>query len=251
MSEKKTDVLYILRDVLRFHQAMGIEMYLNDQEVQRFLNRVDRPGAKRDEQSGYTAAETGAPVAGIDNLVDEINDCALCRLSRESSGRVPGRGRMGCRLMIVGDWSSQSGAFSPGTLFGTAEDEMLWKMIAAIEMQADQVYVTNSLKCCPADSGTIDGKCEESCFSFLAREIAAVNPQVICAMGEIPVRMLMGRKEPLARLRGRFGSYRCKSGRSVPVMPTFHPRFLLEHQEMKKATWNDLLAIKRRLTEVP
>lgn len=124
---------------------------------------------------------------------------------------------------------------------------MLWKMITAMEPQVEQVYVTNSLKCCPVDAGIIDAKCEESCFSFLAREIAAVKPRIICAMGEMPVRVLMGRKEPLSRLRGRFGNYRYQSGQGVMVMPTFHPRFLLQHQEMKKATWNDLLAIKKRL----
>ncbi|MCL7487839.1 MAG: uracil-DNA glycosylase [Desulfobulbaceae bacterium] len=249
MTEKKTDALHVLRDVLRFHQAMGIEMYPASNDVRRFLNRVDGPGAKRHELPGPAATATASPSAGLDSLEKEISACALCRLSHDSPGRVPGRGRSGCRLMIVGDWSSQSGIFSPDILFGKDEDAMLRKMITAIELQADQVYVTNSLKCCPADAGIIDSRCEESCFSFLAREIATVNPRVVCAMGEIPVRALMGRKEPLARLRGRFGSYRSQSGRSVPVMPTFHPRFLLQHQEMKKATWNDLLAIKRCLAE--
>jgi DNA polymerase len=246
MTEKKTATLQTIRDTLRFHQAMGIEEYPYNQDVQRFLEMVEKPQTKTDEQAGNSFVESTAPV-GIGNLEKEINDCTLCRLSSDPLGRVPGKGKTGCRLMIVGDWSSQSGTFSPETLFGKEEDVMLWKMMAALELLPDQLYVTNSLKCCPRDTGIIDEKCEESCFSFLAREIASVKPRIICAMGEMSVRALMGRKEPLSRLRGRFGNYRYASGQTVMVMPTFHPRFLLQHQEMKKATWNDLLLIKRRL----
>lgn len=248
MSEKRTKVLGALRDTLRFHEAMGIDHYPDNENLQRFLKPVDKPSTGFDRQHG-TISDDRAASQGIENLADEVNACTICQLSKESHGRVHGKGKVGSRLMIVGDWSSQSGPFSPGTLFGNDEDVMLWKMIVAIELQTDQVYVTNSLKCCPENSESIDAKCEESCFSYLAREIAAVTPHVICAMGEMAVRVLMGTKEPLARLRGRFGSYRYQSGETVMVMPTFHPRFLLQHQDMKKATWNDLLAIKRLLAE--
>lgn len=248
MTEKKTAALRAVRDVLRFHQAMGIEEYPYNQDVQQFLQRVDRAKTRPVDQARKVSPEIPAP-AGIVGLEQEINACTLCRLSQGLLGRVAGKGRTGCALMIVGDWSSQSGIFSPTTLFGQEEDVMLWKMITAMGLQPGQVYVTNSLKCCPGDTGIIEGQCEESCFSFLAREVAAVGPRIICAMGDMPVRVLMGRKEPLSRLRGRFGNYRYPPGQTVLVMPTFHPRFLLQHQEMKKATWNDLLAIKRRLEE--
>jgi uracil-DNA glycosylase family 4 len=248
MTEKKTAVLRTLRDTLRFHKAMGIEEYPNNQDVQRFMEVVQRPKDKSSEQPGNVLKES-LPLKGIANLENEIKACTLCQLSKNQLGRIPGKGKIGCRLMIVGDWSAQSGIFSSKTLFGKEEDIMFWKMMTAISLSPDQVYVTNSLKCCPTDPGVIDGKCEESCFSFLAREVAAVNPQIICAMGDMPVRALMGRKDPLARLRGRFGKYRYQSSRNVMVMPTFHPRFLLQQQELKKATWNDLLTIKRQLDE--
>ena len=247
MTEKKAAALHALRDTLRFHQAIGIEEYPDNEDVRRFLQKVNRPEQQSRQQAGNAHVDSKT-FAGIDTLAQEINDCTLCRLSRESLGRIPGKGRKGCRLMIVGDWSSQSETFSPETLLGEEEDVMLWKMMAAIDLQPGQVYLTNSLKCCPRDTTIIDGTCEESCFSFLAREIAAVKPGVICAMGDMAVRVLMGGKEPLARLRGRFGRYRYQSGGGAGmIMPTFHPRFLLHHPDMKKATWNDLQAIKRRL----
>ena len=246
MTEKRADTLRNLRDTLRYHKAIGIEEYPNNQSVQRFLEVQDHLGNYQEHRVGK-GNEDNIPGQGIDSIEKEIKMCSLCQLSQNSIGRIAGKGKVGSRLMIVGDWSSQFKIFSGDTLFGQEEDVMLWKMMAAIGMQPEHVYVTNCLKCCPSDAGIINGKCEQSCFSFLAREIAAVKPGVICAMGDMAVRVLTGRQEPLSRLRSRFGNYRYQSGRIVKVMPTFHPRFLLQHQEMKKATWNDLLLIKKQL----
>lgn len=246
MREKKKVVLNTLRDTLRFHESMGIDAYPLNEEIRTFLRSVKAPKKVSAVHAG-TVQEGSLIPHGIESLAEEINGCTLCHLSDKSIGRVHGKGKFGSRLMIVGDWSLQSGGFESEVLFNKEEDVMLWKMMAAIELHSDQVYVTNALKCCPEDPGMIDLHCEEACFSFLAREIAAVKPKVICAMGEIAVRVIMGKKGPLARLRGRFGRYRYQSGETVMVMPTFHPRFLLQHLEMKKATWSDLLAIKRSL----
>ncbi len=250
MTEKNKEMLRALRQKLRYLQAIGIDTYPCTRDVQRFLEMELRSGEPADLHIGSQEINDQAQ-AGSDNLEKEIAGCTRCRLSLGPLGRVPGKGNKGCRLMVIGDWSSQSGEFSKDMLFGREEDMMLWKMMTAIGLQPHQVYVSNCLKCCPGDPEVIDVNCEVSCTSFLAREIAAVGPLVICAMGDMASRVLMGKKEPLARLRGRFGTYRYQSGTAIPVMPTFHPRFLLQHQELKKATWNDLLAIKRYLEEQP
>jgi len=250
MTEKKIELLHALRDTLRYHQAIGIDEYPANQDVRQFLETEVHPGKRTGKQGGQNGT-TSFPSAGIENLGQEILACSLCNLSRETPVRVPGQGRTDCRLMVVGDWSAQTEIFSADTLFGREEDVMLWKMMTAIGLQPDQVYVTNCLKCCPHDQALIDETCTASCFSYLAREIAAVQPKIICAMGEMAGRSLTGRKEPLARIRGRFSSYRDQSDRSIMVMATFHPRFLQQHQELKKATWNDLQAVKKILDEQP
>jgi DNA polymerase len=149
--------------------------------------------------------------------------------------------------MVVGDWSLQPEDFSPNVLFGPAEDQMLRRMITAMELVPAEVYLTNCVKCSPGGDAVPDTHCLQRCASFLAREISAVDPQVICAMGEEAARMLTGSQEPLSRFRGRFARCRCDPSSRAVVMPTFHPRFLLQHPEMKKATWRDLLAVKQRL----
>lgn len=193
------------------------------------------------------AEHAGSAGTVLAALRREMENCNRCHLAANRRGMVPGTGRIGCRLMVVGDWSAQAGDFSGEVLFGPDEDVMLWKMMAAIGLEPEAVYVTNCIKCCPAVSNEPDNECGANCFSFLSREIALLRPAVVCAMGEMAVRTLTGSTAPLFRLRGRFRPYRCDPAVSVLIMPTFHPRFLLGNPEMKKAAWNDLQAIMRRL----
>lgn len=248
MKEKKALSLRQLHDTLLFHRTLGIREYPLTGDVQHFLRLQSLERKNRGEMPGQSPDASAADRS----LREEIMACTGCRLASDTPGRVPGKGSDAAefRLMVVGDWSLQPEDFSPETIFAAEEDRMLWKMMEAIELRPEQVYVTNCLKCCPRDAKNIDQTCETSCFSFLTREINRVNPPVICAMGDMAVRVLMERQGSMVRLRGRFGSYRAESGRSVPVMPTFHPRFLLKHQEMKKATWHDLLEIQRKLQEL-
>lgn len=246
-----------LRRLLHFQQAMGIAEYPLNEDVQRFLQYTGAP-SRQDAQSRRAAVSSAPPArradalsgtAILEALSREVAQCTLCRLAASRLGTVPGRGPSGSRLMVVGDWSTQARDCSPGILFGPDEDSMLWKMMEAIALPPDEVYVTNILKCCPGAGQVPDQECRESCLSYLVREIGAVRPRLICAMGDFAVKMLVGGTEPLFRLRGRFALYRYQSADTIPVMPTFHPRYLLANPEMKKATWKDLQAIKRRLDQ--
>lgn len=224
---------------------MGIKEYPDSKDIQHFLSTSDQKPSRKHQY--FQPGDKTAQRDKMSSLQGDINECTLCQLAGNSIGRSPVLGKTGALLMVIGDFSAQTGTYSPQTLFGSEEDVMLWNMMAAIELQPEHVYVTNCLKCCPADPDIINTTCEERCFSYLVREITAVRPKLICAMGDMASRVILGKKEPLTRIRGRFGTYRYQSGPEVAVMPTFHPRFLLQHQEMKRATWNDLKAVKRRL----
>ena len=132
-------------------------------------------------------------------------------------------------------------------LWGSEEDTLFWKMMAAIGLDPDSVYVSNCVKCCQPAALPPDSEAEQHCFSFLEQELLAIQPSLICAMGDMATRLLLRSQTPLIRLRGRFHPYRYPDGSRGLVMPTFHPRFLLEHEEMKRATWEDLQTIQRRL----
>ncbi|GAB4340395.1 MAG: uracil-DNA glycosylase [Desulfobulbaceae bacterium] len=246
MSAKYSNIVEELDALLRFHQALGIDVYPRSEGIERFL-AAEHVGEDRLGTAGGAESDRAGRQEELEALAGEIEQCARCPLSQDTRGRVPGTWIIGCRLLVVGDFSLQAGTISTDILFGGEEDAMLWKMMAAIGLSRDQVSVTNALKCCPADPEGIGADGENACAPFLEREVGALEPALICAMGETAARVLTGKKDPLARLRGRFLPCRFRTDRTIMVMPTFHPRFLLRHPEMKRATWNDLQAIEKRL----
>ena len=250
-----------IRTCLRFHHQLGVEYYPLTPQLQRCL-------AKKGEQPDTAAcaqkvlqpcppshpkkslpANSAVTAEQLVLLHRDIEDCRLCTLASARQGQVTGAGTIASRLLLIGDYSSQEVGFSATALFGAAEDAMLWNMMRAIGLGPEDVYVTNTVKCCPRAAQQPEQESEQRCLSYLRREIELVRPRIICAMGEVAARSILGGSEPVARLRGRFHRYQYGGEESDPVqvMVTFHPRFLLEHGDMKKAVWQDLQMIQRQL----
>lgn len=237
-----------VRNLLRFHQQMGIKNYPSTAGLRNFLKRPDTPSAfKRPlKQSAAPAPPIRqAAVPSLDAVNKEIAGCRQCGLAGQRLGQILGRGGKRSKLVVVGDWSGQD-VFSDELVFGRDEDVMLRKMMAAIGLAAEDIYVTNVIKCCPLDT-LPDMTCAGRCFAHLSREIAALKPRLILAMGEMAASRLLASSAPLVRLRGRFHTYRYPDSVSAKVMATFHPRFLLANPEMKKMVWMDLQMIQRQL----
>ncbi|MCL2459579.1 MAG: uracil-DNA glycosylase [Desulfobulbus sp.] len=248
-----------LRTLLHHHRQMGIERYPLAPGLQQFLRSQGRPAmpAERRISKAAMAEQTkAAPPATPEKsraelcaLGREIDLCRQCSLASARRGVVCASGIAGALLMVVGDYSAQSAEFSAATLFGADEDPMLWNMMRAIHLTPEQVYVTNVVKCCPLAAEAPGEESIRCCHGFLLREIELVRPKVVCAMSEIAVGMLTGAQGALARLRGKFYPCRRQNAAAEPlqVMATFHPRFLLRNLDLKKAVWQDLQLIQRRL----
>ena len=236
-----------VRDLLRFHSSIGITGYPQKELLQRlFLPGLPAGGRPGRRPAAATARRRNrAPRLSMATIRQRIGDCGQCMDKAHRLRRVPGRGPDHPRLMVVGDFPG-SAAGAEETIFGTAEDDMLRKMMAAIDLSMEEVYVCNLVKCV-LPAGQADRECGRRCFSHLQQEIAALRPAFILAMGELPASLLTGSNAPLVRLRGRFYSYGGAGGGAVRIMPTFHPRFLLEHTEMKKMVWHDLQMLQRQL----
>jgi len=236
--------------LLRFHLRMGITSYPAAESLRTFLRRrPERPLPSRARQhpgGKKQPSQTLPPGPSLQAVREEIVACRQCRLAGQRSGQVLGRGGKQLKLMVVGDWAVRE-SIEQEILFGLNEDEMFWRMMAAIGLGKEQVYVTNALKCCPLET-IPDRDCARSCFAHLAREIAAVKPECILAMGELPIGQILATSTPLLRLRGRFHPYRYSDGSQTRVLPTYHPRFLLANPEMKKMTWLDLQMVQKLLS---
>ena len=251
-----------LRKHLLLHQQMGIDIYPQSKELQRFI------GPRRRKPSQARVAPLPAQAAAAPSfsppghspgqavperterqadLTRDLAACSGCNLVATRITQVLGQGKKGAGLLIVGDYPAVG--LEEHWLFGQAEDELLWKMMQAIKLGPRDVYVTNVVKCSPADKAIPTAENEQACQGYLHREIALVQPRIILALGVSATRAVLGTDASVFRLRGRLHPTRFLgvSGAPIPVMVSFHPRFLLEQPAMKKASWQDLQIVQRQL----
>ncbi len=248
-------VLGQTRDLLRYHHALGLDSYPATPTLQQAflgLHKCDsvQPPVQRPLPSATVGREkesSSAPFSAeqartqLRRIATSLATCQRC--TGQVMAADMGRGPVAPRLFVVGDFCEGKG--DEQTIWGPEEDALFWKMMAAIGLDQESVYVTNCVKCpCLSESRETAA---EHCFSFLEQELAAIQPSLICAMGAMAARQLLGLQQPLVRIRGRFHSYRHAHGPSARVMVTFHPRFLLEEPDFKAASWQDLQTIQRYL----
>ena len=207
------------------------------------------PEQKGRQTSAKSTPKTIEPVGTVQQQLKALNqELAHCRCCTQDtpSSAILGQGSPTPLLLVVGDCFIGTPS-EKGLIWGKEEDAMLWRMMQAIGLDQRSVYITNMIKC--PQPGTVQPRSfmEQSCFSHLEKEIQIIRPKLICAMGDSVTQALLKTKAPLARLRGSFRPYRSPQGNMVKIMPTYHPRLLLQHPEMKQATWKDLQAVQRML----
>lgn len=241
---------------MAYHQALGIEDYPRDAAVMHFLDRKAE-AAVREQSSpqqkkvspALTPVVTSAVTETLQDIAVAIDSCCHCELHARRVVPVPGRGTPRARLLIVGGWltGTEPADLPVGMIFGLEEDRMLSRMLGAIHLAPDDVFITNIVKC------GLPGSCQpiaaniHCCLSYLRRQIAVLAPEVICSMGTAATRALLDLPQSLSQLRGRFHLYTALEGKQIPLIPTYHPSYLLQAAEMKSETWKDLQLIEKKL----
>lgn len=257
-----------LKSVLNYHRTSGIDEYPATDEIVAVMHlKGSVPVGSRPTKSelpvGIFAGRSmrpiepkvakvvrpNLPVASLGDIHNEVAVCTGCTLSGQRIVPVAGRGGEKVRLLVVGDWLALEDGLQPptGCIFGVEQDRMLGKMIDAIMLPRTQVFVTNIIKCGIPTSCQPKAEHVHACLSFLHRQIAILQPEVILTMGMIATRTLLNRRDPLSRLRGRIHTCVKPEERKIPLIATYHPTFLLQNPEMKKATWVDLQMLAKQL----
>ncbi|HTQ80208.1 MAG TPA: uracil-DNA glycosylase, partial [Thermoanaerobaculia bacterium] len=144
-------------------------------------------------------------------------------------------------LMLIGEGPGAE-EDRQGLPFVGAAGELLTRILQAIELRRDQVYIANIVKCRPP--GNRDPQPDEvaACRSYLEAQIDLVAPRVLVALGRVAAQTLLGNETPIGRLRGRWHEVR-----GIPLMVTYHPAALLRNQEYKRPTWEDMQQVRDRL----
>ncbi len=182
-------------------------------------------------------------------LAAEIGRCTNCALHQNRRISTAGTGGLQPKLLIIGDWlchTDQQPARQT-EVFGPEQDRMLAKMIAAMGLEEGDIFVTNIIKCSVDETCTPTAGQVSACAGYLRQQITALEPKLICTMGTAATQAMLGITASLVQLRGRFYPYQIDRQKSIKLMPTFHPAYLLKNPEMKKPTWDDLQAISRQL----
>ena len=172
---------------------------------------------------------------------NDLGDCNRCPLCKTRTHIVFGEGDAHARLVFVGEGPGFE-EDQCGRPFVGAAGQLLTKIIAAMNLSRETVYIANIVKCRPPENRNPQPGEIENCLPFLKRQLALIRPEVICALGKVAAHTLLETETPISRLRGTFHDFM-----GIPVMPTFHPAFLLRNPERKRDVWNDVQKIMARL----
>ena len=178
----------------------------------------------------------------LETIRADLGDCTRCGLCRSRTNIVFGEGDPRARLVFVGEGPGFEEDRSGKPFVGPA-GQLLTRIIAAMKLSREAVYIGNIVKCRPPENRNPAPDEIHRCLPFLKRQLAAIQPDVICALGSVAAKTLLATDVPVSRLRGRF-----HTAMGIPVMPTFHPAYLLRYPEKKREVWEDVQLIMQRLS---
>ncbi len=187
------------------------------------------------------AGLAGAPET-LEAIRDDLGPCVRCKLHRLGRRQIVfGVGNPHADLMFVGEAPGHDEDVQGIPFVGRA-GQLLTKIIEAISLSRDDVYIANVIKCRPPENRNPEPDEVDTCEPFLSRQVQAVGPKVIVALGTFAAQTLLKTKDPISRLRGRVFMYG-----NARVVPTFHPAYLLRSPERKRDVWEDMKKVRSML----
>lgn len=217
-SEKFININIIedIRDVIKFYQALGYE------SLPIKLNLASK-------DSGIKGKETA-----LKALREEIGDCKRCKLWSKRTNIVFGEGNPDTKLMFIGEAPGKEEDLKARPFVGDA-GMLLTRLIEKMGFKREDVYIANIVKCRPPMNRDPEIDEIEKCKGFVEKQIEIISPSVIISLGRISALTLIGdTKLKITAIRGKFFDYK-----GIPLMPTFHPAYLIRNPKDKWLTWSD------------
>jgi uracil-DNA glycosylase family 4 len=205
---------------------------------------LELPGLARQNVSEPKPGDVSP--ADLVSLRALIGDCKRCKLSERRTNLVFGEGAPNARLVFVGEGPGAEEDAAGRPFVGEA-GKLLTKIIeSGMGLKREDVYICNVVKCRPPKNRDPEGEEVQTCLPFLRQQLGIINPEVICTLGRIAAQSLLGREFKITQERGNWFSFL-----GTPLMATFHPAYVLrnpsEERQLKKAVWEDVQKIMRRL----
>jgi len=185
--------------------------------------------------------ETVIKLPVLEAVRTELGECTRCKLHKTRTNIVFGVGSPEARLMFVGEGPGEDEDLQGYPFVGKA-GQLLTKMIEAMGLRREDVYICNTVKCRPPNNRNPEPEELLACEPFLKGQLGAVKPEAIVTLGKFAAQALLREQTPITRLRGQWREYE-----GIPVMPTFHPAYLLRSPAEKSRVWEDLKQVMQRL----
>jgi DNA polymerase len=238
-SDKKeiADLCAQVRGLLQDFEHLGVnEVFVQDPPSE--LPRCPVGERPSDDEKMGCRPET------LEEIAAELHNCQRCPLSKRRRNVVFGVGDPQAQLVFVGEGPGRE-EDEKGEPFVGEAGRLLDRILSAMGLNRDQVYICNVVKCRPPGNRDPLPEEIEHCEPYLKRQLAAINPRVVVALGRFAVQTLLRDSAPISRLRGHWREYE-----GIALMPTFHPAFLLRKPAMKREVWEDMKQVLHRLREL-
>lgn len=231
-------VLRGTRNLLEELREMGMEEILPPATAS--FQKEEAPIAAP-QVGSFPSAATGAET--LDEIRADLGECRRCPLAEKRQKIVFGAGNPHARLVFVGEAPGREEDLQGFPFVGEA-GQLLDRILFAMGLSREEIYICNVGKCRPP--GNRDPLPEEvaACEPFLKRQLAAIRPLLLVALGRCSAQTLLRDRTPIGRLRGHWREYE-----GIPLMPTYHPAYLLRNPNGKREVWEDMKKVMARLRE--
>ncbi|MDP2942787.1 MAG: uracil-DNA glycosylase [Candidatus Omnitrophota bacterium] len=228
--DTKTELLNVIKDIKAYIKA----------EEEYGIGEILMPGAGAFETEKASLPSKSKILLSLKN---EVLNCKACPLHKTRRNVVFGDGDPHAKLVFVGEAPGYDEDLQGLPFVGQA-GKLLTKMIEAMGLSRDSVYICNVLKCRPPENRQPQPEEVVACKGYLLRQIEIISPKVICCLGRHASCALLETEDPISKIRGKEIDFK-----GIVLIPTFHPAYLLRNPSSKREVWEDLKRIKKLLSE--
>lgn len=206
------------------------------------LKSLPKAAGRKKSPPGAAPKDADSAASHLQKLQEEIGNCQRCKLhALGRSNIVFGVGSPQARLMFIGEGPGEE-EDKRGEPFVGRAGQLLNKIIDAMGLRREEVYIANTVKCRPPNNRNPEPDEIATCRPFWHRQVEIIRPELIVTLGSVATKAVLETDEGISKLRGVFQSFR-----GMTVMPTYHPAFLLRSPGMKKFTWEDMKKVMDKL----
>ena len=228
------DIVMLVRAHLEYQKALGLSFIE--------MSSVGRPQAAVHLVTLTNKKSSLPQTSELAAVREELGDCTRCKLHKGRQNIVFGEGNPNAALVFVGEGPGKEEDEQGRPFVGAAGQLLTDIIVKGMRLNREDVYICNIVKCRPPNNRNPEPDEIMACEPFLIKQLQAINPKIIIGLGNVAVKTLLKTKEGITSLRGTWKTYQ-----GIPLMPTFHPAYLLRTPSDKRLVWDD---IKKVLAEL-